>query len=267
MNFVVDRFENISNVYDLDKQIGKGAFGTVCRAKHTMQGTMRAVKSISSQKKSCSRVVDRFQREIECLKHLDHPGIVRVFETFREQKQIYVVMELCTGGELTSKIKDAKRFTEADAAITMQQMFRAVNYMHNSGIVHRDLKPDNFLLLHDGPIAHNVLKVVDFGFARDWRPGQVLTTQVGTPYYISPQVLDASYDNKSDIWSCGVIMYILLVGHPPFVGKTDLELFAAIRRAHLKFSKSAWKRISDDAIDLITQLLWFDPRYRYSAKQ
>jgi calcium-dependent protein kinase len=149
----------------------------------------------------------------------------------------------------------------------MQQIFRMVNYMHNSGVVHRDLKPENFLLQHEGPIANNLLKLVDFGFARDWRPGQVLTTKVGTPYFVSPQVLDACYDNKSDIWSCGVIMYILLVGHPPFMGKTDQELFDSIRRAHVNFSKNEWKYISEDARDVITWLLKHEPRCRYGARQ
>merc|ERR1712048_906211 len=104
----------------------------------------------------------------------------------------------------------------------------------------------------------------DFGFARDWQPGQILTTKVGTPYYVSPQVLDGSYDNKSDVWSCGVIMYVLLVGYPPFVAATDYELFAAIRRAQLTFSKSVWRQISANAVDLITQLLKHEEQCRLS---
>jgi calcium-dependent protein kinase len=149
----------------------------------------------------------------------------------------------------------------------MKQIFRAVHYLHSSGVVHRDIKPENFLLLRDGPITNNVVKLVDFGFAREWKQGQVLTTKVGTPFYVSPQLLDGNYDNKNDIWACGIIMYALLIGHPPFMGKTDHELFGMIRRAQLQFSKSAAKRVSTNAMDLIGWLLTYEQRCRFSAQQ
>merc|ERR1719277_2835024 len=149
----------------------------------------------------------------------------------------------------------------------MQQIFHSVQYMHTSGVVHRDLKLQNFMLYHDSPIANNVVKLVDFGFARAWQPGQVLTTKVGTPYYVAPQVLEGSYDNKSDTWSCGVVMFILLMGYPPFTADTNQELFRAIRRQSLNFSNHSWKGVSANAPDLIAHLLAYDQHCRYDAKQ
>jgi calcium-dependent protein kinase len=259
--------ECITESYELEKQIGKGAYGTVCRARHKRQGTQRAIKSISKTKRLCNRVVERFKREIECLKDLDHPGIVRLYETFQDRGNIYMVMELCTGGELFSRLQESGHCTEDDTANVMQQIFRSVHYMHCSGVVHRDLKLENFLLLHNGPLADNVVKIVDFGFARDWVSGQMLTTKVGTPYYVAPQVLSGCYDNKSDLWSCGVVMYLLLAGYPPFMGKSDAEVFAKIRKADVTFGKEAWAAVSKDARDLIRCLLKFEPVPRYDAKQ
>merc|ERR1712048_1486635 len=122
---------------------------------------------------------------------------------------VYLVMEVCLGGELFDRIVSARHFTERTAATVMQQIFRAIFYMHESGIVHRDLKPENFLLLDKGPLEKNTVKIIDFGLSTSWSPGQVLKSKVGTPYYIAPEVLEGSYCNLCDLWSCGVIMYIL----------------------------------------------------------
>merc|ERR1712048_638554 len=183
-----------------------------------------------------------------------------------DECNVYLVMELCSGGELFDQIVSAKYFTERCAASAMQQILRAVFYMHESGIVHRDLKPENFLLLNKRPLDSNVIKIIDFGLSTHWSPGQVLTTKVGTPYYVAPQVLAGAYDNLCDLWSCGVIMYILLVGYPPFGGKTDKEVFAKIRSGQLHFEHSDWRYVSTDAQDLIKLLLKVNPQDRFSAE-
>merc|ERR1711976_219492 len=123
--------------------------------------------------------------------------------------------------------------------------------MHGSGIVHRDLKPENFLLLNKGPIENNIIKIIDFGLSTSWSPGQILRSKVGTPYYVAPEVLSGAYCNLCDLWSCGVIMYILLVGYPPFQGQTDKEVFAKIRTGQVHFQQTDWRFTSSHAQDLI----------------
>merc|ERR1712151_363364 len=189
------------------------------------------------------------------------------FETFEDTKNVYLVMELCGGGELFDRIVTAGHFTETWAACVMQQIFRSIFYIHESGVVHRDLKPENFLRLNKGPIDKNVVKIIDFGLSTRWTPGQILTTKVGTPYYVAPQVLNGSYDNLCDLWSCGVIMFILLVVYPPFAGQTDNEVFAKVRLGNVTFDKADWRCISNDAQDLVKYLLKVRPRERCTAEQ
>merc|ERR1719334_1449185 len=152
---------------------------------------------------------------------MDHPNIIKLFETFEDHRNIYLVMELCSGGELFDRIIATGHFSEKEAAVLMQQIIRAVYYMHENSICHRDLKPENFLFMTKDPIESNYLKIIDFGLSCKFSPDKVMETKAGTPYYVAPQVLSGKYDHQSDIWSCGVIMYVLLCGYPPFFGDTD----------------------------------------------
>jgi calcium-dependent protein kinase len=176
-------------------------------------------------------------------------------------------MELCTGGELFDRIIEAGHFTESQAAFVMQQIVRAIFYMHENHICHRDLKPENFLFTTKEAIEKTHLKVIDFGLACKFSDGQVLTTKAGTPYYVAPQVLAGKYDCSSDLWSLGVIMYVVLCGYPPFYGETDADVLAKVRLGNFSFNAADWKNVSEDAKNLIRMLLKMNPRDRYTAEQ
>eukprot|EP00439_Symbiodinium_sp_Y106_P051772 s953_g6.t3 len=211
--------------------------------------------------------VVRFQQEIQIMKTMDHPNIIKLYETFEDRKHIYLAMELCTGGELFDRIIEVGQFTEKDAAIVVQQMLSAVFYMHTRGVCHRDLKPENFLFLSKGPIENTLLKIIDFGLSKCFDASIPMATKAGTPYYVAPQVLQGKYDNSCDLWSCGVIMYTMLCGYPPFYGKTDQEVLSKVRKGIYQFEPKYWRHISADAKKLIGLLLKFEPESRYTAEE
>merc|ERR1719387_2761101 len=229
-----------------------------------MQGLERAIKTIS---KSHMTNAERFKAEIALMKIMDHPNIIKLYETFEDHRNIYLVMELCSGGELFDRIIESGHFNEQQAAILMQQIIRAIYYMHENHVCHRDLKPENFLFLTKDPIEKNLLKIIDFGLSCMFESGQVLTTKAGTPYYVAPQVLAGKYDKACDLWSCGVIMYVMLCGYPPFFGETDAEVLSKVRLGNFSFNAADWKNVSEDAKALIRMLLKMNPRDRYTAEQ
>jgi len=149
----------------------------------------------------------------------------------------------------------------------MQQIIRGLFYMHESHVTHRDLKPENFLFATKEPIEKTLLKIIDFGLSCKFDVGQVLTTKAGTPYYVAPQVLAGKYDQLADMWSAGVIMYVMLCGYPPFFGETDAEVLSKVRLGNFSFNASDWKNVSEDAKNLIRMLLKMNPRDRYNAEQ
>jgi len=262
--FVIDNPGKISEFYDIDKKkLGEGSYGSVSKAKSKTTGATRAVKSIS---KAQMKNLDRFKQEIAIMKIMDHPNIIKLYENFEDHRNIYLVLELCTGGELFDRIIDAGHFTESQAATVMQHMFRAMLYMHENKICHRDLKPENFLFVTKDPIEKATIKVIDFGLACKFTKDQVLTTKAGTPYYVAPQVLAGKYDQAADLWSLGVIMYVLLCGYPPFYGETDADVLAKVRLGNFSFNAADWKSVSEDAKTLIRMLLKMNPKDRYDAK-
>merc|ERR1712113_220781 len=201
------------------------------------------------------------------MKIMDHPNIIKLYETFEDHRNIYLVMELCTGGELFDRIIEAGHFTEVQAAILVQQIIRAIFYMHENHVCHRDLKPENFLFQSKDAIEKPSLKIIDFGLSCKFDQNQVLTTKAGTPYYVAPQVLGGKYDQLSDLWSVGVIMYVMLCGYPPFFGETDAEVLSKVRLGNFSFNAADWKNVSEDAKNLIRMLLKMNPRDRYTAEQ
>jgi len=263
--FIIDNPGKIQDFYDIDKKkLGEGSYGAVSKCTNKSTGVTRAVKSIS---KAQMKNLDRFKQEIQIMKIMDHPNIIKLYESFEDHRNIYLVLELCTGGELFDRIIDAGHFTEVQAAIVMQHMFRAIFYMHENHICHRDLKPENFLFTTKDPIEKSALKVIDFGLACKFQAEQVLTTKAGTPYYVAPQVLAGKYDQSADLWSLGVIMYVVLCGYPPFYGETDADVLAKVRLGNFSFNAADWKSISEDAKNLIRMLLKMNPRDRYTAEQ
>merc|ERR1719352_1121194 len=264
-NFIIDNQGKIADFYEVDKKkLGEGSYGSVCKGTNKSTGAPRAVKSIS---KEHMKNLERFKQEIAIMKMMDHPNIIKLYESFEDRKNIYLVMELCLGGELFDRIIESGHFTEVQAALLMQQIIRAIYYMHENHVCHRDLKPENFLFTTKESIEKNLLKIIDFGLSCKFGPDQVLSTKAGTPYYVAPQVLAGKYDQLSDLWSCGVIMYVMLCGYPPFFGETDAEVLSKVKLGNFSFNQADWKNISEDAKNLIRMLLKMNPRDRYTAEQ
>jgi len=265
--FIRSNTGNIHDVWNIaGKKLGEGSFGSVNACSNKFTGVTRAVKSMPKSLMN-QKQHDAFEREIAIMKIMDHPNIIKLFESFEDKRNIYLILELCNGGELFDRIMEAGQFTEVQAATVMQHMFRAIFYIHERQVCHRDLKPENFLFTTRDPIERNALKLIDFGLAIKCSPGQCLTTRAGTAYYVAPQVLAGKYDLSADMWSLGVMMYIILVGYPPFNGDTDQEIMAQVRRGNVIFDEDDWKHISVDAQVLIRKLLKMNPFERYTAEQ
>eukprot|EP00429_Kryptoperidinium_foliaceum_P077152 CAMPEP_0176208148 /NCGR_PEP_ID=MMETSP0121_2-20121125/12972_1 /TAXON_ID=160619 /ORGANISM="Kryptoperidinium foliaceum, Strain CCMP 1326" /LENGTH=484 /DNA_ID=CAMNT_0017547127 /DNA_START=16 /DNA_END=1470 /DNA_ORIENTATION=+ len=267
-SFMREHEGKLTDVYELGKPLGEGSYGQVTMATHKTLKQVRALKAIDR-----SNIADakRLEEEIKIQQSLSHPNIVRLFEVFNDFKKVYLVMELCTGGELFERIvAEAMKhrgtaLQETDAARYMRQIMRAIHYLHGQCFVHRDIKPENFLLEHKGDDAE--IKVIDFGLARRFKPGsgEFMRTKVGTPFYVAPQVLQGRYDEKCDIWSTGVILYVLLCGYPPFSGERDLDVLRAVKRGKFEFRSPHWDKSSRSVKDVITQMLTYEPSRRPDA--
>ena len=208
-------------------------------------------------------------KQINILKTLDHPNIIKIYEFYSTDKYIYIINELCTGGELFNKIVEVKYFTESTACFIMRQLLSAVAYCHDKGVIHRDLKPENILIENSEEKNKEYfnIKIIDFGTCEILKKKK-LTEQIGTSFYIAPEVLKNGYNEKCDLWSCGVILYILLSGCPPFYGKSEKEIFQKILDGNIDFNKNKiWSKISDEAKNLVTKLLQVDPQKRISASE
>mmetsp|Transcript_23393 Transcript_23393/g.72876 ORF Transcript_23393/g.72876 Transcript_23393/m.72876 type:complete len:470 (+) Transcript_23393:34-1443(+) len=261
---------NITDYYTLDsKMMGEGSYGKVCKGVSKATGIERAVKAID-----IAKIQDRsrFEQEIKIQQSLDHAHIVKLHEVIVDARRYYLVMDLCTGGELFDHICDEVErndgdyaFTEAKAALYMRQILGAMNYLHGHGVAHRDVKPENFLL--HSRAADAEIKVIDFGLAARFslEGNTVMKTRAGTPYYVAPQVLQGAYDEKCDIWSCGVICYILLSGYPPFSADTDDEILRLVKKASFEFPSPEWDNVSPAAKDFICKMMTMDPKQRPSA--
>ncbi|CAE7257769.1 CPK2 [Symbiodinium sp. CCMP2592] len=262
---VIDNPGKILDFYKLEKKkLGGGPLSYVCEAKDKATGLVRAVKTIA---KGHIKDMERFKQELAIMKMMDHPNIIKLYESFEDRRNIYLVMELCAGGELLSRIIDAGSFTEVAASTLMQQIIRAVSYMHQRKVAHRDLKPETFLFASLEPIENNCLKIIDFGLSCNFVEGQMLATKAGTPYYVAPEVLSGKYDEACDLWSCGVIMFLLLCGYPPFYAESDQEVLSKVKMGNFNFNPYDWKNVSEQAKDLIRSLLQMHPRARLTADQ
>ena len=266
-NFVGKTEGLLTNYYKVIKSLGKGSYGKVYEVKNKTTGEIRACKQLS---KSNLSNLKKFEKEIELLIKTDHPNIIKLYEVFEDDRFIYLIMEKCKGGELFDRIinhiQSNKMYTEKDAAKIFQQLMSSIVYCHDNGIVHRDLKPENILYINEGDEINNPIKVIDFGLSRNFDYKSKMNTKVGTAYYVAPEVLDGNYNEKCDVWSAGVILYILLSGEPPFNGPNDREIYKAISKMIYQFPYNKWKKISKNAIDLIEKCLVPEDK-RISAKE
>ncbi|KAK9173398.1 hypothetical protein cmbei_300920 [Cryptosporidium meleagridis] len=250
--------------YNIVCMLGKGSFGEVLKCKDRITQQEYAVKVInkaSAKNKDTSTIL----REVELLKKLDHPNIMKLFEILEDSSSFYIVGELYTGGELFDEIIKRKRFSEHDAARIIKQVFSGITYMHKHNIVHRDLKPENILL--ESKEKDCDIKIIDFGLSTYFQQNTKMKDRIGTAYYIAPEVLRGTYDEKCDVWSAGVILYILLSGTPPFYGKNEYDILKRVETGKYAFDLPQWRTISDDAKDLIRKMLTFHPSLRITATQ
>mmetsp|Transcript_91275 Transcript_91275/g.190889 ORF Transcript_91275/g.190889 Transcript_91275/m.190889 type:complete len:553 (+) Transcript_91275:253-1911(+) len=257
---------DIALFYDVEsRKLGQGAFGSVCKGTSQETGVCRAIKSLS--KARAVEVRKRYRQEMTIMKMTDHPNIIKLYETFEDKSHMFLVMELCSGGDVMKRLMAIGRFSESDSALLMKQILRSVFYMHTKGLCHRDVKPENFLFLTQAPVAENTVKIIDFGLSCQMKENQVMTTKLGTPAYSSPQVFAGQYDQSCDLWSCGVMLYFMLSGQPPFQGRSDNEVIQNVRRGNYAFPGSLWEDIGESAKDLVRRLLKYSPQDRATPEQ
>ena len=252
--------EPVANFYKIEKDLGHGSYGQVKKVRHKELNEIRAMK-ITNKKSESSKY------EIEILRKISHPNITKIFEIFSDSKKYYIIMEFLEGGELFEAITNIGSFTEASASKVMKQILSAVYYLHSNNIVHRDLKPENIMLTQKPKNGNYQIKLIDFGTAKIFRPGKKMNKFIGTSYYIAPEVLKERYDEKCDVWSCGVILFILLCGYPPFNGNNNVDIFHAIQNQNPIFGGEEWEDITSEAKDLIKLMLRKNPNERLSAEQ
>jgi len=257
------KFKVLASRWDVGKDpIGEGGFGSVHLATHRNTGKERALKAM--RLKAPEEWQD-FHNEILIMKRIKrHHNICHILDTATDKKYGYIVMQACSGGELFDRITQ-KGLTEKEAALAVVDVLSAVRFLHQKRIVHRDLKPENLLYKDQDPGAP--LKVIDFGIAVIMKPGSLMDECCGTTSYMAPEVLTGPYDVQCDLWAVGVIVFCMLSGSLPFMGKSDMEKKSNILRGNYSFQGRAWRAVSDEAKDFVSKLLVQNPKERRSAKE
>ncbi|XP_023543084.1 CDPK-related kinase 1-like [Cucurbita pepo subsp. pepo] len=256
--------------YEIGEEVGRGHFGFTCRAKAkkgSLKGRHVAVKIIPKSKMTTAIAVDDVKREVKILQALNgHKNIVQFHGAFEDDDNVYILMELCEGGELLDRmLSRGGIYAEEDAKDVIVQILSAVAFCHLQGVVHRDLKPENFLFTtkeEDSP-----LKVIDFGLSDFVNPDEKLNDIVGSAYYVAPEVLHRSYGTEADMWSIGVIAYILLCGSRPFWARTESGIFRTVLKEDPSFDDDPWPSLSSDAKDFVQGLLHKNQHKRLTAAQ
>jgi len=259
----------VTDVYDVTgSELGTGISGTVRICTHKETKIQYALKTLQlHQIRNDEDAMKQLKDEIDILKALDHPNITRLEEVYETTDHMYLILELCTGGEMLDRLNSQKgyHYTERIACDYVKIMVNAVRYIHEHNITHRDLKLENFLLQDRTDEAE--LKLIDFGLSRHFKKAEKMTVPVGTPYYVAPEVLRGVYDEKCDMWSLGVITYMLLSGTPPFPGGGEGEILQRVKKGQFSLDINRFEGVSDHAKDFIRKLLVMDPKKRMSASE
>ncbi|WMV52967.1 hypothetical protein MTR67_046352 [Solanum verrucosum] len=257
---------NLKDIYTLGRKLGQGQFGTTFLCVDKAQQKEFACKSIAKRKLTTEEDVEDVRREIQIMHHLaGHPSVVQIVGAYEDAVAVHVVMELCAGGELFDRIIKRGHYSEKKAAELARVIVGVVEACHSLGVMHRDLKPENFLFVNEK--EESSLKTIDFGLSVFFRPGETFTDVVGSPYYVAPEVLRKRYGPECDIWSAGVITYILLSGVPPFWDETEQGIFEQIVKGELDLVSEPWPAISESAKDLVRKMLVRDPKKRLTAHE
>ncbi|KAK3269875.1 Calcium-dependent protein kinase 25 [Cymbomonas tetramitiformis] len=266
-DYVIDnRSEGtVDEKYLLQQSLGSGQYGFAVVAKHKVESKVYCCKTISK------RILDAYEldglrREVQIMRHLyGHPNIVDFKEVFEDNSNVHIVMDCHMGGDLVARANELGKMSEKIAARTFHGIMVAIQQCHDYGVVHRDIKLDNVLLSDKSEEARPIL--VDFGTATWYKPGQILREPVGTPLYVAPEVLKQNYGREVDLWSAGVLLYIMLSGYGPFGGTDENQLFASVLAGTFDLSSEPWPDISDSAKDLLSRLLVVNPKERLTAVQ
>lgn len=266
--------KTVEDVYygvDSGRILGDGVSGEVRKITHKETGEMFALKKLDMSKIRSERQAMQLLEEIEIMCQLEHPNVIKLEEVYESEDHIYLVVELCHGGELFDRLDEQPgyRYSEEKAAHLTIQIVSAVQYIHSQGIVHRDLKLENFLF--SKPDSDTDLKMIDFGLSKHMTYGEKEKDAVGTPYTVAPEVILGSYTESCDVWAIGVIAYLLLCGDPPF-GGCDGGPLRQVRKNILSGTFSfepaeIWDVIGDEAKDFIRELLQVDPNKRPSSRE
>ena len=252
---VSEATKDLENIYEKVKLLGEGAFGEVWLVRHKLTGKEFALKIIEKGPYSNATQIEN---EIAILKKLDHPFILKILEFCSTKDKYYIVTDYCPDGELFNIIKERDRFSERECSFILYQVLLAIRYCHKMRVVHRDIKPENILLNKQ----KTILKLVDFGLSNSYKHGDLLKTACGSPCYAAPEMISGEeYDGLySDLWSCGVVLYCMLVGKLPFDDEDIKVLYNNIKNAKYYLPKS----LSEQAQDLIKRILTTDPKKRIS---
>ncbi|KAI6175272.1 Calcium/calmodulin-dependent protein kinase [Aphelenchoides bicaudatus] len=255
-----------SDNYEVKEELGKGAFSVVRRCIQKSSNIEFAAKIINTRKLN-QRDFQKLEREARICRRLKHPNIVRLHDNIQEEAFHYLVFDLVTGGELFEDIVRREFYSESDASYCIQQILESIAYCHSNGVVHRDLKPENLLLASRAKGA--AVKLADFGLAIELQnDAEAWYGFAGTPGYLSPEVLNKDpYGKPVDIWACGVILYILLVGYPPFWDDEQNKLYAQIKSGAYDFPAPEWTTVTEDAKKLIDSMLTLNPKKRITADE
>ena len=258
---VVAGVHQLKQTYDIDKSIvGKGAFGKVYKGVDKKNPEFKVAVKVLNKHKMSQKDLAHVMDEVDLLKKVDHPNIVEYFETYDDKHYIYLVMELCTGGELFDShetyIKEGKPYTERVAADVIHKCLEALQHCHTLGITHRDIKPENIMYGADGEV-----RLVDFGLAKDTK--HHMKSYAGTPYFMAPEVLNGNYTHKCDIWSLACVLYMLIAGKLPFQGRSRKEVFDKIKSGRYQPAPG----LSEELNSLLAQMFTVDPTKRPTAQE
>eukprot|EP00536_Pseudo-nitzschia_multiseries_P005978 jgi/Psemu1/254975/estExt_Genewise1Plus.C_1220014 len=252
-------------IYQLNARLKSGSFATVCRGTHRATGKKVAIKCVLRKDLPPNDDAAIYD-EVSIMSSMSHPHVVPLLDFFEEKDCYFLVMELMSGGDLFDRIGKKKSYSEEDARNLSVKMLKAMAYCHAHKVAHCDMKPKNLLLIKEDDDSS--IKVADFGFAAHCHTEKCLTKQCGTPFFVSPEILMRQpYDQQTDMWSVGCIMFLLLSGNLPFMGRSQKELFRKIVSGKFEFKEEGWDGVSEDAKDLVKKLLVSNPDERITASQ
>ena len=264
-NFIIMKTKSLFDEYEIKEKLGEGAYGCVYKVTQKSTKFLRAVKAIERKHIDSNS----FSNEMAILKTVDHPNIIKLFDCYYDNNFYYMVEEYCSGGDLFDYIQKIKNFSEKIAATIFNQLLSAINHLHKKNIVHRDIKPENivFIPLEEKKNKNDIfIKLIDFGTSVSIKNKSNLHEELGTIYYIAPEVFKNNYNEKADIWSCGIILYTMLCGHPPFLGNDEESIKNKILNCKVEYPHNEFKNISKKAINFLELLLQNDPNKRISAE-